>query len=564
VSAAASFAVCRAALRHHAERVSVREPPASPPAIRPPAALDLPDLPDVPAAAALHDGTSAANPETADPEQADPDQSNPDQAPAGPEQAPAGPDQAGPDQAGPDQAGPDQADPDQAVPVEAVPGRSRLHRYLADTARGLVVMAMVTILSLAAWVIVPLLWGWDAYTVTTGSMAPLVRPGDVVLAANPDTTTDVALGTVVVLTPPPERTDPITHRIVEHLPDGRYRTKGDANLQPDTRLITADQIIGQVRVVVPLAGQVQIQLGKRAPMIGVGVIIASLLIPLIRRRRRKKHDPPTNPPRTLLQQATPTAVVCLLIVTITTAGTSWTTTRANWQHTTSTPTNGYTTSDFYYPAMITSAPVSYWRLGGSNTTTATDEMGVANLTLTNTPVVQQPGALRGDPDKSIGFRRTPSVSYASVANVQHQFAGNMTVAAWVKATNVNNLWRVVFKGVSGNLNYLLAWSANGADMRFLVDLATTTRLTAIGAYPQDGGWHFAVGVYDNTAARVYVDGVEKGTFAGSGPLRTSAQALTLSENSASTGMIGDVDEVALWNRALSPTEIAHLYVIGKP
>lgn len=444
--------------------------------------------------------------------------------------------------------------------AEVAPPVPRGRRYLAFGVRGLLTSVAVAVVSLTGWVLVPSLWGWDAYTVTTGSMAPLVQPGDVVVASQPDG--EVDLGTVVVVAPPPERPEPITHRVVERLPDGRYRTKGDANAQPDSRLITADQVIGRVELVVPLAGQVRLRLGEGAPVLGVVVIVGSLLVPVVSRSHGRGVGHPPGQLRRVTRRGAP-AVICVVILTVTAVAASWSTTRGGWTRTTSTATNTFATSDFYYPAMIASGPVSYWRLGGSDTTTATDAMGVAALTLVNTPLVQQTGALRGDPDTATGFRRTPAVSYGTVSETQHQIPGTVTVAAWTRTFGtVSGTWRLVFKGTTTNLNYLLSWSGSGTDMRFLVDLTSGSRLTATGTWPTDGGWHFVVGVYDNTAARLYLDGVEKTPHAGTGTLKTSAQPLTVSEP-AGTPMNGDVDEVAIWNRPLTPAEISHLYAIGR-
>src|SRR5262245_16706165 len=85
--------------------------------------------------------------------------------------------------------------------------------------RVVLVMTLMTVLSLGAWVVVPMTWGWDAYTVTSGSMTPLVRPGDVIVAAASED--QVKVGNVVVIAPPRQGAQPITHRIVERLPDGR-------------------------------------------------------------------------------------------------------------------------------------------------------------------------------------------------------------------------------------------------------------------------------------------------------------------------------------------------------
>lgn len=314
---------------------------------------------------------------------------------------------------------------------------------VATVARVLLIMLTTTVVSLAAWAVLPLLWGWDAYTVTSGSMAPLVRPGDVVVAGPAVHPDRLRRGTVVVLAPFRNGGAPVTHRIVDRLTDGSYQTKGDANPVPDSRLSRPDQA----------------------------------------------------------------------------------------------------------------------------TTTVTDEMGVAALTLNNSPTLQRPGALRGDPDPSTGFTHaSTNPTYGTVTNAAHNITGPMSVAAWTNAAG-GSLYRLVFKGTAtqNTLNYLLAWDSTGTHMRFLADQpATSSRSTAIqpGAWPRDGLWHFVAGVYDGSLVRLYIDGAQVASAAASGALATTGAALTVSENSGNS-LGGDVDEVAVWNRALTATEIGTLYAIGK-
>jgi signal peptidase I len=439
-------------------------------------------------------------------------------------------------------------------------------------ARVLLIMLMTIVASLAAWAVLPLVWGWDAYTVMSGSMAPLVRPGDVVVAgpaAHPDR---LKAGTVAVLAPFRPGGPPVTHRIVDRLADGSYRTQGDANPVPDARLSRPDQIVGRARIVVPLVGLPQLRLGGLAPGAGLALIAVSVSGPVLRRRRgrdrlgrtaRRRRGPGGAHRRRRGGGHRLGALTVAGLVTVARGAAA--TTQAAWTARSSPPANSWATSAFYYPTMIASAPVSYWRMGGA-TTTVTDEMGVAALTLNNGPTLQRPGALRGDPNPSTGFTHaSTNPTYGTVTNAAHNITGSMSVAAWTNAAG-GSLYRLVFKGTStqNTLNYLLAWDSTGTHMRFLTDQpATSSRSTAIqpGAWPRDGLWHFVVGVYDGSLVRLYIDGTQVASAAASGALATTAAALTVSENSGNS-LGGDVDEVAVWNRALSGTEISTLYSIG--
>lgn len=88
-------------------------------------------------------------------------------------------------------------------------------------------------LFLAAWAVVPsVVPGWRSVVLTSGSMSPSIRAGDVVVAS-PSDGQALSPGSVVVLSDP-AGSGLITHRIAALNPDGSYSTRGDANAQPDS------------------------------------------------------------------------------------------------------------------------------------------------------------------------------------------------------------------------------------------------------------------------------------------------------------------------------------------
>lgn len=124
-------------------------------------------------------------------------------------------------------------------------------------------MTLIKILRLPAWMylylsaalaiwllIIAIATPWQPTVITSGSMAPTVRAGDVVFVADatPDT---VAQNSIVVFRA--EDGQDILHRVFSVEGD-RYRTKGDANPTPDSAPVSMDQISGVARLVVPIIG----------------------------------------------------------------------------------------------------------------------------------------------------------------------------------------------------------------------------------------------------------------------------------------------------------------------
>jgi signal peptidase I len=117
-----------------------------------------------------------------------------------------------------------------------------------------------------------LLGGWRATTVVTGSMAPNVDVGDVILVGSADGDA-LASGRIVVFRNP-AGPGLVTHRLVAQNPDGTWQTKGDANPKADSTPLSPDEVVGVARLVVPSAGlpMVWLRNGQAALAVIVAVV----------------------------------------------------------------------------------------------------------------------------------------------------------------------------------------------------------------------------------------------------------------------------------------------------
>ncbi len=101
---------------------------------------------------------------------------------------------------------------------------------------------------------VPSIFGYSSLIVATGSMnGSEVNEGDLIIIKD---TGDYKIGEIVTFFQDGDDI-PTTHRIINYKDiDGvRYwKTRGDANNSPDERLITSDEIIGEVVLVIPYVG----------------------------------------------------------------------------------------------------------------------------------------------------------------------------------------------------------------------------------------------------------------------------------------------------------------------
>ena len=159
-------------------------------------------------------------------------------------------------------------------------------------------------------------------------------------------------------------------------------------------------------------------------------------------------------------------------------------------------------------------------------------------------------------------------AYVQVPN-QSYLNGNtvLTLCTWFKSSGTGN-YRMLSKSAVGDYQYGLpyinqevyvqAWTADGGD--HLQSRALVT----------DGQWHFVTGIIrNNLSAQLYVDGVlvsssttpsSSWNLSGSGPLWIGAQP------NASGILVaffpGLIDDIRIYNRALSATEVDSLYHLG--
>lgn len=107
-------------------------------------------------------------------------------------------------------------------------------------------------LCLFAWATVPALAGLETVMVTSGSMAPKIQPGDVVVAQKLPVN-KLRTGMVVVVNNPAAPGQLLTHRVVGKPEDGMLRTKGDANDIDDSTPVPLGDVRGAGRLLVPQA-----------------------------------------------------------------------------------------------------------------------------------------------------------------------------------------------------------------------------------------------------------------------------------------------------------------------
>jgi hypothetical protein len=135
----------------------------------------------------------------------------------------------------------------------------------------------------------------------------------------------------------------------------------------------------------------------------------------------------------------------------------------------------------------------------------------------------------------------------------------MTLEAWVDPSALGTSgtsWRcVLFKEQTGGMVYALYANDGGARPVGQVNVGGEKNAAGSAQLPLNVWTHLAV-TYDGAALRLYVNGTQVASTPVSGPIPVSAGVLRLGGNSIwGEWFQGQLDDVRLYNRALTPAEL---------
>jgi DNA-directed RNA polymerase subunit RPC12/RpoP len=162
-------------------------------------------------------------------------------------------------------------------------------------------------------------------------------------------------------------------------------------------------------------------------------------------------------------------------------------------------------------------------------------------------------------------------SYITVPNNDNLNPRCLTVAAWIKTSYSDNVWRRIFDKCYSK-GFALSEGGDYQQIHNKGKLEWETGVVYGGQSQQsiaDGQWHHVVGTYDGTGATVYLDGLPVGKPGHKvGELPHTPYDLTIGANrsnpDAALGEVGAsfngmMDDVMMFNRALSAEEIQALF-----
>lgn len=170
-------------------------------------------------------------------------------------------------------------------------GKNSQHRrrggLLPGICSALSVILLITVVGICIPMTVPRLFGYEAYTVVSGSMEPAIPVGSAIYleTAVPE---DIVAGEVIAFY---NGRAVVTHRVVENRTvSGEFITKGDANTENDMEPVPYAALIGKMAVSVPFLGSVMAvcsgNMGKAYLAGGVaGALLLQVLAGILKKER---------------------------------------------------------------------------------------------------------------------------------------------------------------------------------------------------------------------------------------------------------------------------------------
>ena len=135
----------------------------------------------------------------------------------------------------------------------------------------------------------------------------------------------------------------------------------------------------------------------------------------------------------------------------------------------------------------------------------------------------------------------------------------LTIEAWIKPSSLSGERAIVHKQNWNNkTGYYL--ETIGKQVEFALGNGSNIALDGATSLVT-GAWYHVAGVLNGTTMTIYVNGKADGTGSFSGTVKTGTESLLIGKNAYWSGEFfnGPIDEVRVYNRALSANEIAMQY-----
>jgi chitodextrinase len=189
--------------------------------------------------------------------------------------------------------------------------------------------------------------------------------------------------------------------------------------------------------------------------------------------------------------------------------------------------------------------VGYWKFNETSGITAEDSSGSNNGTVINGAVWDSGGQIGG----SLNF--DGSNDYVSLPNIINPSAATFTASAWIYPDVSTGIRSVLVQEGTNGRKWL--YREDGLLTSFLF----SSKLQSTGSIVT-GQWNHIAVTYDGTTLKLYLNGQQDGSATGTIESELGGMRVGIAKDDSS-GWDGKIDDVRIYDRALSSTEIASLH-----
>jgi hypothetical protein len=200
--------------------------------------------------------------------------------------------------------------------------------------------------------------------------------------------------------------------------------------------------------------------------------------------------------------------------------------------------------------------VSYWSFNDISGTNVPDKLARNPGASSGTVIINSAGKV----NQSLNFNESFSVNTQSSSSLNTTPGTNWALSAWINTASTEGFSRGIlgnYYGVGGGIG-LYRYSGY-----VYIQIANLTANGATAYYSTPitkGQWYHLVGIYNQSNLMLYVNGVLRHNVAAGG-IDSSNYGWQIGDlpNTGILGWNGTIDEVAVFNRVLSPSEIQLIY-----
>lgn len=215
-----------------------------------------------------------------------------------------------------------------------------------------------------------------------------------------------------------------------------------------------------------------------------------------------------------------------------------------------TPTPTPTPTPLPCPTGLT----AYWKMDETTGSSISPSFGTATGAATGTT------AVTGQDSKINYARNFDGIDdYISFTTGVPTGATGGSISFWVKPTAWPGFMAAA--GVAGS-DFIMHANTSDAIYGFFNDPVNYQFQTGASGVPTIGAWNHVVMIWGGSGSVLYINGTDRGGNSTGGPGYSGANLLLGHKQDGGTFFNGIIDEVGIWNKALTQAEITQLYAGG--